>query len=107
MKLFLCLLGQTNCLLVAGTVANQVPKITIDNTKPYVPVVTLSFQDNVKLLKQLESGFKKTVNWKKYQSKITNQAQNWYLGFLIDPSFQGVINLFVYHLKITYKKLQL
>ena len=46
-------------ILAAGTVANQVPKFTITDTKLYVPVVTLSTQDNIKLLKQLESGFKK------------------------------------------------
>ena len=60
-----------------------------------IPVVTLSTQDNVKLLKQLESGFKGTTNWSKYQSKIATQAQNHYLDFLIDPSFQGVNMLFV------------
>ena len=48
----------------------------ITDTKLYFPIVTLSTQDNVKLLKQLESGFKRTVNWNKYQSKTTNQVQN-------------------------------
>ena len=36
------------------------------DTKLYVPVITLSIQSNVKLLKQLESGFKRTINWSKY-----------------------------------------
>ena len=80
--------------LVAGTAANQVPEFKITDTKLYVPVVTLSTQDNVKLLKQLESGFKRTVNWSKYQTK-KNQVQSRYLDFLIDPSFQGVDRLFV------------
>ena len=61
----------------------------------YVPIVTLSTQDNMKLLEQLGSGFKRTINWDKYQSKKTNQAQNRYLDFLIHPSFQGVNRLFV------------
>ena len=39
----------------------------ITDTKLYVPVVTLSTQDNAKLLQQLKSGFKKTINWNKYQ----------------------------------------
>ena len=47
-------------------------------------------QDNVKLLKQLECGFKRTINWNKYQSKKTSQVQNRCLEFLIYPSFQGV-----------------
>ena len=38
----------------------------ITDTKSYVPAVTLSTQDNVKLLQQLESGFKRTINWNKY-----------------------------------------
>ena len=54
---------------VTGTTANEVPKFRITNTKLYVPVVTLSTQENIKLLKQLESGVKRTINWNKYQSK--------------------------------------
>ena len=48
----------------------------------------LSTEDNVKLLKQLESCFKRTINWNKYQSKLIQQTQNRYLDYLIDPSFQ-------------------
>ena len=47
-----------NCSLVADTATNQDPIFAITDTKLYVPVVILSTQDNVKLLKQLESGFK-------------------------------------------------
>ena len=83
------------CILVAGTAANQLPTFTTIDTKLYLPVVTLSPQDNVKLLKQLESGFKRTMNRNKYQSIKTDQAQNKYLDFSIDPSFQGVNRLFV------------
>ena len=42
----------------------------ITDTKLYVPIVTLSTEDNVKLLKQLESVFKRTVNWNKYQPQL-------------------------------------
>ena len=59
------------------------------------PVVTLSTQDNIKIMKQLESGFRRTINWNKYQSKITEQSQNRYLDFVIDPIFQGVSRNFV------------
>ena len=41
-------------------------------TKLYVPVVTLSTEVNIKLLKQFESGFKKTINWNKCQSKLAD-----------------------------------
>ena len=50
------------CILVADTAANQVPEFKITDTKLYLSVVILSTQDNVKLLKQLESGFKRTLN---------------------------------------------
>ena len=73
----------------------QVPTFAITDTKLYDPVVTLSTQDNVKLLRQLKSGFKRTINWNKYRSKVTIQIQNQYLDYLNDPGFQGVTRLFV------------
>ena len=87
------------CIIVAVNANNQNPTFQINDTKLYVPVVTLSTQENIKLLKQLESGFKRTINWNKYLAKTTNQAQNRYLDFLIDPSFQGVNRLFVLSFK--------
>ena len=70
-------------------------KSAITETKLYVPVVTLSTQDNAKLLQQLKSGFKRTINWNKYESNIKTFARNRYLNHLINPSFQGVNRLFV------------
>ena len=55
-------------------------KFTTTDTKLYVPVVTLSIQDNAKLLDQLKSGCKRTINWNKYQSEPALQAQNQYLN---------------------------
>ena len=46
-----------------------ITKLKITNTKVYVSVVNLPTEDNVKLLKQLESGFKKisiTLNLKHF-----------------------------------------
>ena len=40
-------------------------KFAITETLLYVPVVTLSTQDNAKLLQQLKSGFKRIINWNK------------------------------------------
>ena len=60
-----------------------------------VPVVTLSTQDNTKLLIQLKSGFKRTINWNKYLSKPELLAQNPNLNHLVEPSFQGVNRRFV------------
>ena len=70
-------------------------KFEITETKLYVPVVTLSTKDNEKLLQQLKPGFKKTISWNKYESSIKTFAQNRYLNYLINPSFQGVNRLFV------------
>ena len=70
-------------ILVIGTAANQVPQFKITNTKLYVAMLILLTKDNVKLLKQLEFGFKRTITIirNKYQSKKTNQEQNRYLDF--------------------------
>ena len=40
------------------------------------PVVTLSKENDIKLLEQLKSGFKKTIKWNKYKSQMTVQPQN-------------------------------
>ena len=70
-------------------------KFEITNRKLYDLVVTLSTQDNAKLLQQLKSGFKTTINWNKHQRKVSREGVNQYLDFLIDPSVQGVNTLFV------------
>ena len=84
-----------NCVLLSNAAANQATTFEITDTKLYVPVVTLSIQDNAKLLKQLKSGFKRIINWNKYQSKTSVQTQNQYLDHLVDPSYQGANRLFV------------
>ena len=83
------------CIIVAGTADNQNPTFKINDTKFYVPDVTLSTQEDIKLLKQLESGFKTTITWNKYLVKTTNQARNRYVDYLSNALFQGVNRLFV------------
>ena len=51
---------------ISSVGANQATTFAITDTKFYVLVVTLSTQDNRKLLQQLKSGFKRTINWNKY-----------------------------------------
>ena len=70
-------------------------KFKISDTNLYVPVVTLSQQDNAQLLQQLKSGFKRVVNWNKHLSKPELLAQNPNLNHLVEPSFQGVNRVFV------------
>ena len=64
-----------SCFIVANN-ANQDTTFSITDTKIYVSVVTLSTQDNAKLLEQLKSSFKRTINWNKYQPKILIERQN-------------------------------
>ena len=72
----------------------MLPIFTITETNLYVPVVTLSTQDNAKLLPQLKI-FKRTISWNKYLTKPELLAQNTNLNHLIEPIFQGVNRLFV------------
>ena len=67
----------------------------ITDTKLYVPVVTLSKENDIKLLEQLKSGFKRTIKWNKYRSQMTVQSNNNNLNYLIDPTFTNVNRLFV------------
>ena len=66
-----------DCVIIYTDVAEQVPTFTITETNLYVPVVTLSTQDNAKLLPQLKSGFKRTVSQNKYLAKPELLAQKW------------------------------
>ena len=81
-----------NCVVSSATGET---KFAITETKLYVPVVTLSTEDNAKLLQQLKSNFKRKINWNKYESSVKTFAQNRYLNYLINPSFRGVNRLFV------------
>ena len=82
-----------NCILtsLAGN-----STFTITDAKLYVPIVTLSIEDNAKLTKLLSEGFKRSVYWNKYEvipNKIYNQDD--YIRELLDGSYQGVNRLFV------------
>ena len=92
----LCLTWSKDCVITNSTGEG---KSAIIETKLYVPVVTLSTKDNEKLLQQLKSGIIKTISWSKYKSSIKTFAQNRYLNYLINPSFQGVNRLFVLSFK--------
>ena len=62
----LILTWSANCVIVSTNVENQNATFAITDTKLYVPMVTLSTQDNTKLLQQLKPGFKRVINWNKY-----------------------------------------
>ena len=68
----------------------------ITSTKLYVPVVTLSTKDNENLTKQLDEGFKRSVYWNEYQSKMETKTADDInvIRFPLDASFRGVNRLF-------------
>ena len=88
----LILTWSSTCVI---TDSNGAGTFAITDTKLYVPVVTLSTQENTKFHQQLKSGFKRVINWNKYLSKPELLAQNPNLNHLVEPSFQGVNRLFV------------
>ena len=69
--------------------------LTINDCKLYIPVATLSKDDEIKLLTNLKSGFTRKIIWNKYRSQISTEAINNNLNILIDPTFTNVNRLFV------------
>ena len=65
------------------------------DTKLCIPVVTLSAENDNKLLEQLKAGFKRTIISNKYRSELSNQAVNNNLNYLINPTLTNVNRLFV------------
>ena len=64
--------------------------LAINDCRLYVPVVTLSKDDEIKLLTNLKSGFKREIIWNKYRSQMTTEAVNNNLNILIDLTFTNV-----------------
>ena len=79
----LILTWSSSYVLISTNNANQVATFAITDTKLYVPVVTLSTQENTKFLQQLKSGFQRVINWNKYLSKPELLAQNLNLNHLV------------------------
>ena len=74
-KVELSLKWYETCLLTAATTAT----FTITDAKLYVPIVTLSMEDNSKLSKLLSEGFKRSIYWNEYKvtpNKIIEIAAN-------------------------------
>ena len=67
----------------------------ITDTRLYVPVVTLSKENDIKVLEKLKSEFKRTIKWNKYRSQMTAQSQHNNFNYLIDPIFTNINGLFV------------
>ena len=71
----------------------------INNAKLYVPIVTLSINNNIKLLENIMQGFKRTISWNKYRSEITRQPKNNNLDYMTDTTFKNINRLFVLSFK--------
>ena len=69
--------------------------LKITKCELYVPVVTLSKDDEIKLLTGLKSGFKREIIWNKYRSQMTTEAINNNLDVLVDPTFTNGNRLLV------------
>ena len=78
-----------------NTAAPTGATLAINDCKLYVPVVTLSKDDEIKLLTNLKSGFKREIIWNKYRSQMSTEAINNSLNILINPTFTNVNRLFV------------
>ena len=78
-----------------NTAAPTGPTLATNDCKLYIPVVTLSKDDEIKLLTNLKSGFTREIEWNKYRSQVSTEAINNNLNILIDPTFTNVNRLFV------------
>ena len=74
-------------------------KFQINNAKLYVLVVTLSSNDDTKILENIKQGFKRKISCNKYRSEITKQPKNNDFNYLIDPTFTKINRLFLLSLK--------
>ena len=78
-----------------NTEASASASLTKNDCKLYIPVVTLSKDDEIKLLTNLKSGFTREIIWSKYRSRVSTEETNNNLNILIDPTFTNVNRLFV------------
>ena len=75
--------------------------LEVIDAKLYVPVVTLSAEDNIKLVRQLNEGFKRPVCWNKYKVignkvvEIVAANADKHIREMLDSSYQQVKRLFV------------
>ena len=93
-KIKLNLTWKKECVLSTG-VGEAV--FIINDTKMYVPVVTLSKEDNKDFIEQQNKGFQRSIYWNEYKTKEINEDAdaNVFKYINLDPSFQGVNRLFV------------
>ena len=101
-KIKLTLTWKKECVLstgndVAAPNLGNNPVFTINDTKLYIPVVTLSKEDNKDFIEQQDKGFQRSIYWNEYKTKGQDEVANAnaFKYISLDPSFQGVTRLFV------------
>ena len=101
-KIKLNLTWKKECVLspdndVAATNLANNPVFIINDTKLYVPVVTLSKEDNKDFIEQQNKGFQRSIYWNEYKTKeLTENADAHVFKYIsLNPSFQGVNRLFL------------
>ena len=104
-EVFLELKWDINCVItsleqrdIGGGSRDNAPTgatLAVNDCKLYVPAVILSKDDEIKLLTNSKSGFKREIIWNKYRSQMTTEAVNNNLNILIDPTFANVNRVFV------------
>ena len=65
----------------------------------HFPFVTLSINDNIKVLENIKQGFKRTIFWNKYRYEIATQPRKNNLDYLINPKFLNIQRLFLLSFK--------
>ena len=93
-KIKLNLTWKKECVLSTG---DGEAVFIINDTRLYVPVVTLSKEDNKDFIEQQNKGFQRSIYWNEYKTKEINEDAdaNVFKYIKLDPSFQGVNILFV------------
>ena len=93
-----CIITSLDRRQVGARPRNNAPTgatLAINDCKLYIPVVTLSKDDEIKLLTNLKSGFTREIEWNKYRPQMTTEATNNNLNILIEPTFTNANRLFV------------
>lgn len=91
----LILLWSMNCGISSNAAVNQATIFAITDTILSIPVLTLIISRECKTITTVVIRLKRIIIWKKYESEASTQAQNKYLNYLLDPSFQGENSLLV------------
>ena len=90
-----CVLSTNND--VAAPNLDNNPVFIFNDTKLYVPVVTLSKEHNTDFVEQQNKAFQRSIYWNEYKTKEQDEVANanTFKYISLDPSFQGVNTLFV------------